>query len=600
MLTAAMRNGWASTITLVAICLLVCWFVLLVIPSVALSQSTSTRIEGVSEPPELTGEPKKVEKATDADRQLFEAIGHLKDADETKSSLPKLDEFITQHPGYSDAYFLRAMCKACILNSSDFASISNDVEAATSHPGQVYNKTDYYSLMGKIELAEANYAQAINDLEKAMTRDPDTANRMFNIEGVEPQKSSKFCIWNLADLDELVKRFPKDYRALLFRGLYYEFFTTFKEDYYPKAMQEFEKAALLNPNSPLPRYFIAQVYSKASFWTKKAWASDAGRDETTRNAVQAYTKAIQLDSKFLLGYEHRAGGYLSLKQYPQALKDYDKILALDPENATAYSDRGIAKLETSQYLSATFDFGEAIRRKNEGDTFLPNLYEYRGDANVKLGNYRDAITDYSKAIERRLANDIFLFSLKQIRALYPEYDGGSDETLCRKLNILFFPQFEYTVFAKQLMEENGKWQVSLLNELYEKRGDTYLKVGDYRRGVLDFGRIFKGIPNFADSTDRWRLLGRSADGEEYYLDVKSADFSREGVRLWIKTVGKKETQTIAYEMDCKMKRINNTSSITYDSRGKVMSSSEMGGEWQRIIPDTIGEQLYNGACSAIR
>jgi tetratricopeptide (TPR) repeat protein len=567
----------------------------------ALSQTSSVKINSVSEPPELTGEPKKVEKATDADRQLFEIIGHLKDADETKSSLPKLHEFITQHPGYSDAYFLRATCEACILNSSDFASISNDVEAAMSHPGHVYDNTDYYSLLGKIEFAEANYAQAINDLEKAMTRDLDTANRMFNIDGVEPQKTSKFCIWNLTDLNELVKRFPKDYRAWLFRGLYYEFFTTFKEDYFPKAMQEFQKAALLKPSSPLPRYYIGRVYSKASFWTKKAWASDEGRDQAIRNAAQAYTQAIQLDAKFLPAYEHRASAYLHLKQYSQALKDYDKILSLDPENVTAYSDRGLTKLDTGQYLSAIVDFGDAIRRKKDGDSYLTNLYENRGDAYVKLGIYRDAISDYSKAIALDLTSQSFLLSLSQIRRLYPEYDNVSDEVLCRKINVLFWPEFEYNVVAQRLMKENGTWAISRLNELYEKRGDVYLKAGDYWRGVLDFQRIFKGIPNFADSTDRWRMLGRSSDGEDYYLDVKSVEFSGSGpVRLWIKTTGKKQTETVAYEIDCKARLMTNTSTVVYDSNGKVLNTSELSSGWQRIVPDTIGEQLYNGACSSSR
>ena len=216
----------------------------------------------------------------------------------------------------------------------------------------------------------------------------------------------------------------------------------------------------------------------------------------------------------------------------------------------------------------------------------------------ELGYYREAISDYSKAIERRLANDIFLLSLKQIRALYPEYDRVSDEALCRKLNVLFFPQMDYKVFAKQLMEENGKWQVSLLNELYEKRGDGYLKAGDYRHGVLDFERIFKGIPDFADSTDRWRVLGKGSDGEDYYLDVKSVEFSAPGpVRLWIKTMGTKETQTVAYAIDCEARRMNNTLSVAYDSNGKVSSSSDVSGRWQQIVPDTIGEQLYIGACS---
>jgi hypothetical protein len=72
---------------------------------------------------------------------------------------------------------------------------------------------------------------------------------------------------------------------------------------------------------------------------------------------------------------------------------------------------------------------------------------------------------------------------------------------------------KYEDLVKQLMEKNGKWAISLLNDLYEKRGDAYLKAGDFRRGALDFDRIFKGIPDFADSTERWRVLDKSADGE---------------------------------------------------------------------------------------
>ncbi|MFZ0816789.1 MAG: hypothetical protein WAM78_14790, partial [Candidatus Sulfotelmatobacter sp.] len=221
----------------------------------------------------------------------------------------------------------------------------------------------YYSLLGKIEFAKENYVKAVDFLDKAMMRDLGTANGMFNIEGVLPEKTSKFCVWNLAELDGLVTRFPKDYRPLLFRGLYYEFFTTFKEDYYPPAMQNFQKAAVLNPSSPLPLYFIGQLHSKASFWTKKAWASDEGRDELTRNAAQAYTKAIQLDPKFLPAYEQRAGDYLNLKQYQHAIRDYGTVLTLDPDNHTAYADRGLAKLETTGERFSTSVMQSDARRR---------------------------------------------------------------------------------------------------------------------------------------------------------------------------------------------------------------------------------------------
>jgi len=106
----------------------------------------TARIDGVSEPPELSGEPKKVTKPPEALEQLFEIIDHLGTDDaEAKIALAKLDEFLKQHPDYSDGYFLRATFNACTLNGHDFNSITSDVQAAMSHPGEVYNQTDYYS-----------------------------------------------------------------------------------------------------------------------------------------------------------------------------------------------------------------------------------------------------------------------------------------------------------------------------------------------------------------------------------------------------------------------------------------------------------------------
>ncbi len=576
----------------------------------AYSQSSPIKIAGVEEPPELSGEPKKIKKLTNAQRQFGEMIPGLTDQAKAKAARPKLSMFIEEHPDYSDAYFMRAMCDFCMLNSREYASILKDIDTALStHTAQtIYNLTDHYSLRGKVKLMLGQHREAMDDLEAAMKADLDSADRVFNVGGVEPERTSDPCTWNLTELDTLVAKFPEDYRALVFRGLYFKFFTTFKEDYYAKAMQEFQKAALLNPKSPLPHYFIAELYRKASFWTKAAWSSDEGRNEATRKAIPAYTKAIQLNPKFLKAYEGRASAYYVLKQYQPAIRDHDKVLELDPDNVSAYADRGVTKLEAGQYPSAAFDLGEAIRRKRESDfafdkDTLGMSYEHRGDAYMKMGNYRPAIADYSKAIEQRLANDTFLLSLKQIRGLYPEYNSVSDEALCRKINALFWPEFEYNVIAKQLLEENKNWEISfLLRDLYEKRGDAYLRANDFRRGVLDFNRIFKGIPNSADGVDRWRLLGGGPGGEQYYLDVKSVELPDNGpARLWLKNVSKNMSYTVqSIDLDCRAMRINLTPSVAYNSEGQVVSSSETSSGWQRIVPDTQGEQLYMGMCSGQR
>jgi hypothetical protein len=213
--------------------------------------------------------------------------------------------------------------------------------------------------------------------------------------------------------------------------------------------------------------------------------------------------------------------------------------------------------------------------------------------------YGDAIENYSKAIERQLANLTFLLNLKQIRGLYPEYDNVPDEILGRKIRDLFWPEYEYSVIEEKLLAGEGQWQIgSVITNLYERRGDAYLKANDFRRGVLDFTRIFKGIPNFADVEDRWRELGSSSGGGAYYLDVKSVEFAHEGpARLWLKTANKDKSYTVqSWDIECKSRRLSVTATAFYNSDDQLVRSLDVNGGWQRVIPETRGEQLYNGAC----
>ena len=399
----------------------------------------------------------------------------------------------------------------------------------------------------------------------------------------------------MSNLDVLEGKFPKDYRVPLLRGIYIKFFTTFDEQYYQQAIKELQKAALLNPRSPYPHFFVGEAQMKAAFWTKAAWASDEGKNEPRRKAIASYTKAIQLDPKFTLAYEMRASAYEGLKEYQQAIADYDKVLEQDKDNITAYADRGLANLEIGRYLATTVDLGDAIRRKDEESNTLAMSYEYRAEAYAKMGMYRDAINNYSQAIRYQLANLTHLITLKQFRGLYPEYDKVSDEALVRKINLLFWPQYDHATMMKILTEKESEWKISLINDLYEKRADCYLNNGDYRRGVVDFNRIFNGIPDFAQYVERWRSMGGKS-GEEWFIDIKSTEFSGTP-RLWAKFMEKDQSYTVqAFDFDCKSRRIAMTSIAKYSKDEELVGSSDTGGGWQRVIPQTRGEQMYFGMC----
>jgi tetratricopeptide (TPR) repeat protein len=290
---------------------------------------------------------------------------------------------------------------------------------------------------------------------------------------------------------------------------------------------------------------------------------------------------------------------LQLKQDTLAIKDFDKVLSIDPDNTTAHSDRGIANTDLGQYYAAIFDFGDAIRAMEKGDIYLPNNYENRADAYVKVQDYRQAIEDYSSAIELRIDTQVILLSLAQFRGLYPEYAVVSDDALLQKLNHRFAPQYEADAFRKLLTQDNGKWGISLLNDLYEKRGDAYLSVGDFRRGIVDFQRIFVGMPDYGKFTERWRSLGAFGHGEKYYLDVKASEpLSDRFPRIWVKRIGAKQSEVTSFELDCSSRRLRVTTSIVYDAIGNTVGSSDVGEGWSYVAPDTLGEQLWNGVCQS--
>ena len=570
-------------------------------PSIS-AEAGPVLISGVFEPPEMKGSAKVLPTPSDADKAFWDVLKQGGNKGFTEANLPVLDKFIQDYSSYADGYYWRANAEMCGSKPPNLVKAKSDLEAALGHEGSgnsTLEEKEVLSLLAKIEAANGRYTAALDLLEKATVKDLGSASSIFNIQGISPETTSDFCTWNLTDLRLLASNAPKDWRPLALEGLYYEFFTTFNESYYTQATAAFQKAALLNPRIPVIPYLRGELYIKSAFWTKKAWSSDAARNDIYRASLPFFTKAIQLAPNFEPAYAARAEAYLQLKQDTWAIKDFNKVLSIDSDNTTAHSDRGLANLEVGQYYAAISDFGDAIRTKQDEDIYLPNLYENRADAHVKVHDYRRAIVDYSSAIELRIDTQVMLWNLAQFRGLYPEYASVPDDVLLQKLNRRFAPQYEASAFKKLMTQDNGKWGVSLLNDLYEKRGDAYLSIGDYRHGILDFQRIFVGMPNYGETTERWRPLGVFGHGEKFYLDVKASEpLSDRFSRMWVKRVGDKRSDVMAFELDCSSRRLRVTSNVVYDANNNTVGGSNAGEGWSDVAPDTLGEQLWNGTCQS--
>jgi len=112
-------------------------------------------------------------------------------------------------------------------------------------------------------------------------------------------------------------------------------------------------------------------------------------------AIEDFSKAIELDPDFAEAYNNRGLSYAELNEHEQAIKDYDKAIELNPNYAVAYNNRGNAYAKLNKYKQAIEDYDRAIKL----NPALAGAYNNRGIAYAKLNKYERAIKDYGKAIE---------------------------------------------------------------------------------------------------------------------------------------------------------------------------------------------------------
>lgn len=536
---------------------------------------------------------------------IVSLIGDAKDKLKDEEAVKQLNAIIEKNPRYSDAYILRATCSIA-AGDTNYASMRQDIDSAIKlyspdESANVYNSAaEMYSMRAKVDLLAGDLQQAMKDLDTALTTHPDDANSIFNSGGVKPEENANPTALQESDLDLLVARYPQDYRSYLYRGLFYLFFATFDERYYTSTLSDLEHARELNPGSALVNYFLGTVYSKRAFWSKQAASdiSESGgyRDRTNAIALQYLREALRLDPKFADAYAEAAESLFEMKRYSEAIPYYTKELEIRPNQFGPYNDRGLARSYTKDYYRAIGDFSEAISlAKAKDDPSLASTYESRASANLKIGRYQDAIADYSSAIGITFKSQVFLMSLPQIRSIYPEFKDVPDKDLLEGFRQKYYPNMSPTDFSGQYLKNSNPFEDFILAGLYEERGNAFLAEGDFRKAANDLARA-----HHTDSTyviDRWKTISTNP-GSEFSIDTQTLDFSNGNpVSLWLKSLRRKTGSYVEeqYQIDCSGREIKLISSIAYSPSGR-QTSFGTEGDWQPIVPDTIGETLYKGMC----
>ena len=281
-----------------------------------------------------------------------------------------------------------------------------------------------------------------------------------------------------------------------------------------QAVQFFSKAIELDPDLSLAYNNRGIAYIKL----KQAW-----RD------IEDFDRAIQLYPGLAPAYSNRGLAYHKLKQFRRAIADHERTIELDPRYALAYNNRGLAYHKLKQFRRAIEDYGRAI----ELDPGLSLAYNNRGLAYSDLQHIRSAIEDYDRAIE--LDPDIAeaytnrgnaYYGLKQTRRAIADHDRA----------IQLYPGFALAYINRGIAYASLKQFRRAIEDYdsaieldpsdatpYYNRGHAYINLKQYRRAIEDHDRAIELDPDLAKAyANRGVAYGLLGKRDQACRDLRKA------------------------------------------------------------------------------
>ncbi|MEK7487525.1 MAG: protein kinase [Planctomycetota bacterium] len=236
-------------------------------------------------------------------------------------------------------------------------------------------------------------------------------------------------------------------------------------------------------------------------------------------ALSAYTKVLEINSKYIEAYIGRAQTKFQMKDFKGGMADFQLAIQIDPKNHLVFHERALLKMNSlNDPGGALKDFDQAILLKPYWHSYMQrgNLkralkdiqgalddfseaiklnpfhewgYNQRGNVEFELKQFNEAIEDYSKAILLQSNYvDAFLNRGNAKRALGQKYEALADyekavEFGCRN-HFLFlasgairleiddleraFLDYNYAIY---LAEDKLSWQfyLSIGSQFFEKK-----------------------------------------------------------------------------------------------------------------------------------
>jgi tetratricopeptide (TPR) repeat protein len=199
-----------------------------------------------------------------------------------------------------------------------------------------------------------------------------------------------------------------------------------------------------------------------------------------KQAVQEYSKAIQLNPKYQYAYFMRAYVYEQVKEFQMALADYNQAISLNPKYSLAYYNRAtLKKNKLDDIQGALSDYNQAISLNPK---FSVAYYNRALLKENKLNDIKGALSDYNQVI-----------------SLNPKYsEAYNDRALLKasKLNDIQGALSDYN----QAISLNPKYSATYNNRAFlkaNKLNDIQGALSDYNQAISLNPKLFQVYHNRA-------------------------------------------------------------------------------------------------------
>ena len=149
---------------------------------------------------------------------------------------------------------------------------------------------------------------------------------------------------------------------------------------YDRAQQEADFAVVLEPNSPITRYYLATVLTYQGYYI-------AAREQ--------YLEGIQADPSYVDLHIGLAYNYFGTSSLSEAILSFESAIAVDPENASAYDGLAYMYLQLGEDVLAEDNAARSV-------ALNPNVARAHGrlgETYFRRSNYPEAILELEQAVK---------------------------------------------------------------------------------------------------------------------------------------------------------------------------------------------------------